>query len=612
RWNETGHAADAQAMCDRAEQLLRELGAGDIVGNSSILDAGLDARVTALADLITGALPVPRPGDLAALDAALAALKEHRRSAGRAVEGEAEAAVRLVRWLATDEPGPATTVADGAERQVRSWAWADRALAVIASPDTSRTPRAQTAYAALHETVRRHRAVLDQAFAGRLAAWSPAAGTTDDLLLVENVLQRIARPLTTQAAPLIIVVDGMSAAVALTLADDIAATRIWDEAGRHEDGREGALTALPSATTFSRTSLLCAKLQAGAQAQERAGFAAYWHGRSAALYHKADLPAGPGGRLSRTVLTALSDSATVVGVILNTIDDALRDGPPGNPSAWRLADVTFLPELLTAAAGAGRPVVLTSDHGHVLDHAGDIHPATAEAARYRHGQPGDGEVLVSGPRVLTDGGRVVLPWDESIRYTPRKAGYHGGASLAETVVPVLVFVPSGAPIPQGWARYGTPSLHEPSWWNPAGTPARPSLTPASAIGVTAPPSRGKKSPEPADALFSTGDILASASLGAGVAASGLYTTQRAFVRKAPDDASVAAILDALAEAGGKLPVTTVATLAGQPPFRMAGYLAQLGRLLNVDGYPVIGGSDEGRTVALNVALLREQFLGRAR
>jgi hypothetical protein len=91
--------------------------------------------------------------------------------------------------------------------------------------------------------------------------------------------------------------------------------------------------------------------------------------------------------------------------------------------------------------------------------------------------------------------------------------------------------------------------------------------------------------------------------------SDLYRTQRAFVRKAPGDAVVAAIIDGLAEAGGKLPVSRAAELAGQPPFRMAGYLAQLGRLLNVDGYLVIGDADGGRTVDLNVRLLTEQFLG---
>jgi hypothetical protein len=94
-----------------------------------------------------------------------------------------------------------------------------------------------------------------------------------------------------------------------------------------------------------------------------------------------------------------------------------------------------------------------------------------------------------------------------------------------------------------------------------------------------------------------------------VVASPLYVAQRAFVRKAPGDPEVAAFIDALDQAGGKLPVTALATVAGQPPFRMAGYLAQLGRLLNVDGYAVIGVTDEGRTAELNAALLREQFLG---
>lgn len=81
-----------------------------------------------------------------------------------------------------------------------------------------------------------------------------------------------------------------------------------------------------------------------------------------------------------------------------------------------------------------------------------------------------------------------------------------------------------------------------------------------------------------------------------------YAAQRAFVRKAPDDSEVASVIDALAQAGGKIPVASLARLAGQPAFRMGGYLAQLGRLLNVDGYPVIGVTDEGRTAELNVTL----------
>jgi hypothetical protein len=110
-------------------------------------------------------------------------------------------------------------------------------------------------------------------------------------------------------------------------------------------------------------------------------------------------------------------------------------------------------------------------------------------------------------------------------------------------------------------------------------------------------------------LFTEDDIPLSASLGARVTACMLYTAQRAFVRKAPGDPEVAVVIDALDQAGGKLPVTALSTVAGQPPFRMAGYLAQLGRLLNVDGYAVIGVTDEGRTAELNAVLLREQFLG---
>lgn len=601
RWNENGHAADAQAMCERAEQILTELGAVSLAASSSILAAGLEARVSAVADAITQVMPAPRPADLPAVDAALSVLKEHRRGGGEAAEA-AEAAVRLVRWLTVGEQAPAT-VAAGVTGQVRSWAWADRALAVIASPDTVGTPRARAAYASLHEAVRQRRAALDEVFAARVAAWSPAAASTDDLLLMENLLERVARPIAGLAAPLIIVVDGMSTAVASALAEGVAAMRIWEEIGRHESGREGALAVLPSTTTFSRTSLLCGKLKVGTQPEERAGFATFWRGRTTALFHKAGLPAGPGARLSPAVYEALTDPGTVVGVVLNTIDDALRDGKEGSVPTWKLADVSFLPELLAAAAGAGRPVVLTSDHGHVLDRGEGIHPVTAESARYRHGTPGEGEVLVSGPRVLSRGATAVLPWDERIRYAPRRAGYHGGASPAEVVVPVLVFVPAGSAVPKGWFAYRTPSLHEPAWWNPAGTPAAEASPPP----VSRKPTR--KPPAGADVLFTDADLPGPVSPGALVVASTRYAAQRAFVRKAPEDGEVASVIDALVGAGGKMAVALLAGHAGQPAFRMGGYLAQLGRLLNVDGYPVVGVTDEGRTAEMNVALLREQFLG---
>lgn len=611
RWSQNGRAEEAGRICERAEQILvHELQAGSLAEDSRLLGAGLDARLGTLAKLVSQALPVPRPIDLGAIEAALTRLGEHRRAEDRAAEVRAAvAAVRLIRWLARDER-PAATVADAATWYVRVGGWVDRALAEVWNADTSRVPQAQTAYATLYETVRQRRAELDRAFAQRLAAWD--GGDTENLLLAETLLGRIARPVAERQAPLIIVLDGMSAPVAVQLAEEILATRAWTEVGRGADGREPALATLPSVTTYSRTSLLCGRLRAGGQAEERAGFTALWGGRRSALFHKGDLAGGAGSVLSGDVRAAIEDRGTVVGVVLNTIDDALRDGREGSAPHWRLADVTYLGELLSAAARVGRPVILTSDHGHVLDRGDDIHPAAAKSARHRTGAPGEGELLFRGPRVLAPGGEVVMPWDERIRYLQRRAGYHGGASLAEMVIPVLVFVTVGGDCPRDWHPYANPSLHEPSWWSTAAAPPTPGPASRSSARTT---SRSASRPAPQDeALFSPAEARTEAASSAGglgeqIVATPLYGAQKDFVRKPPPDGQVAALINGLVEAGGKMPVPAAARLVGQPPFRMAGHLAQVGRLLNVDGYQVIGESDGGRTVELNVQRLKEQFLG---
>lgn len=75
---------------------------------------------------------------------------------------------------------------------------------------------------------------------------------------------------------------------------------------------------------------------------------------------------GPGQRLARLLLDALAGDA-VVGAVLNTIDDALDHDREGDRTGWRTSDITFLTDLLNAARDYKRPVVLVSDHGHVLE-----------------------------------------------------------------------------------------------------------------------------------------------------------------------------------------------------------------------------------------------------
>ncbi|RAY15936.1 BREX-2 system phosphatase PglZ [Actinomadura craniellae] len=593
RWSDNGRGARAAVLCSRAEEILGELRAGELAGNSIMLDAGLDARLADLADEITAALPGPSAADLGPVEAALDRLLEHRRGGDRAREvSAAVSAVRLLRWLVRSPGERPVTVAGGAREHLRSWGWADRATAEIFNAES---PRARAAYAALFEAVRAERAELDRAFAERLAAWTATGGGTEDLLLAENVLERIARPVAERAAPLVVVLDGMSAAAACALAEEITAMRAWTEVGREPTGREPVLATIPSTTAFSRASLLCGRLASGGQSAERAGFAAFWQGRRSALFHKGDLAGGPGAALGDALREALQATGTVVGVVLNSIDDALAgDFRTGSPT-WKVDQVDHLRPLLEAAETAGRPVILTSDHGHVLEYGSGVRPVPAESARHRTGTPGEGELAVRGPRVLATGGHVTVPWDERIRYLPRRAGYHGGVSPAEMVFPALVFVPDPALCPRGWVRYENPSLHEPPWWT-----ASPDETPP-AVPDDAMPDDGT--------LFTPEQATGEPGLGTAVVTSGMYAEQRRFVRKAPDPEAVAALVDALAAAGGRLPTAVAAQVVGRPPFRMAGHLSTLGRLLNVDGYQVVSSADEGRTVQLDVRLLKLQFLG---
>jgi hypothetical protein len=332
-------------------------------------------------------------------------------------------------------------------------------------------------------------------------------------------------------------------------------------------------------------------------------------------------------------------SGTVIGVVLNAIDDTLDAGKTGGPH-WTVDEVTYLRPVLDEARRAGRPVILTADHGHVLDRGTPISAEAAESARWRSGKPGPGEIAVRGPRVLTlgtntraaaggaaaegttaggpaTGEQVVAAVDEGIHYTPRKAGYHGGASPAEVVIPVITLLPSESLLPSGWYTYDHDG-HAPAWWNAPARPAAPQPEPRL---VAKPPTTRRKRPETPDGptLFDTTEVAPSPapgvppsgvadSLGARVTASARMTAQRQFVRRAPDNASVARLIDTLTQAGGRLTVTEAAAAAGESPVRMSGYLAQIIRLLNVDGYAVLQTKDDGRTVKLNQELLRQQFL----
>ncbi|MFC8415311.1 BREX-2 system phosphatase PglZ [Streptomyces coelicoflavus] len=348
----------------------------------------------------------------------------------------------------------------------------------------------------------------------------------------------------------------------------------------------------------------------GARALPGRADATFWkrRHRAAVLFHKGGYEGTAGHRLAPELLGALADDRTIVGVIVNTIDDTLADGRDNGRARWRPSDIAKLTDLLDAALGAGRPVLLVSDHGHVLDRGPrDAGPTTAEGvqgARWRTGPARPGEVELSGPRVSATDRHITAAWREDVRYTARQAGYHGGASLAEVTVPVLAFVPSGSEIPTGWTALPAEDT-APEWWRWSGHEtaqrAEPSQAPRGKETRTArQPQSESLFPQPGRGTPGDRTVRSKP-----------YEVQREFVRNAPNGPAVAAAIDALLDAGGKLSPAAVASAAqaatGKSERNPQRFVTMLERLLNIDGYPVLQLIESGRTVQLDRELLRQQF-----
>jgi PglZ domain len=286
---------------------------------------------------------------------------------------------------------------------------------------------------------------------------------------------------------LLLVLDGMAASNAVEIIGSVL-ERVsdgWAEALLPSTpGRGAALAALPTLTEVSRASLLTGRLTSGGQESERAGYAALCQSykiSTVTLAHKAALDtSAPGEALSGYLSAAIADTGVrLVSCVLNTIDDALDRSDPGR-TEWVDSAVRHLRPLLDHARRAGRVVIMTADHGHVIERRQGSQRSYPDitSARSRAGSPppADGEVMVAGERVLlpAPGGPAVLAVDERIRFGPLKAGYHRGASPAEVIVPVAVLV-DGLPPEDSELRLAP--LQEPAWWgDPLLTrsqPARP-------------------------------------------------------------------------------------------------------------------------------------------
>jgi hypothetical protein len=306
------------------------------------------------------------------------------------------------------------------------------------------------------------------------------------------------------------------------------------------------------------------------------------------------------------------------------VDDRLAKEQKLGDGAWHVDEIGKLRDLLRVAAEQGMLVLLTSDHGHVVDRRGTQVGATQPASA-RHRLPGgdldDREVALAGPRVVwpEPGASIVALWDADSRYTARKAGYHGGASLAEFTIPVLAFLRFGAAAPQGWRELGD---QRPSWWS-ADDAAPVTEEPAPPVVRKSVPKVRKDEEAIArthdalfdvsftsgsdDALLTPTLVTADETLVAKLLDSDAYESQAGLLARKPKREQVQKALVALLGAGGTLPATALAERAGLPAARGDGFAAVLRQLLNFDGVQVLETLPDGRTLRLNKGLLRDQF-----
>lgn len=591
-----------------AEETLGQIRADSV--DSDVLPCGLRVRLRRVVTAFGLALE-----DRAALrdvDAAVSALAGHE-SCDAARLGRVEAAVRLLR---RPTGAGATSTQAGLTEQVASYvldgAYRDAALDRLGTGD----PDADLA-AVLHriaEAARGEQRAGDQAFAKAMAAEGVGPAPSASLLSarplrIEDVLDTVVAPLAAAGPVLLLVLDGLSHAIAVQLVEDLR-RRGWNRLGPNGQPTPQVLATLPSWTEDSRATLLSGQLTNGKQPVERAGFTSRQalvdagDGQAPVLLHRRDLKLEE-GEVAAGARAQLADSSQrIVGVVFNGVDDFLSSN--GQLAlAEGLTGLPLLPELLAAAFEGGRTVVLTSDHGHILGET-TARSSSGGGERWRPaaGSAADEhEVLVRGPRVRQGDGALIAAADRDHRYVNlNRRGYHGGATPAEVLCPLHVLV-AGDVFPDGWA----PSpLTPPAWWAPDEVVPDVSVVDLALAADTA----GAYQVVPGGPQMGLFDEAAAVRTAvdwvARLVASPIYASQVSVSMRAPSDEDVTNVLRLAVAGGGAVSGTVLERALNTTPTRLRSRLEAVRAVLTVDGYVGLRVETDG-AVKIDPTVLQQQF-----
>lgn len=601
----------AHRVMDRADDLLRELKIAEYAWLSPHSPAGFEQNLERYGLRVRELLKnefTEVPDDVPQLADLIFRHRQALDNGKRASRAEVvEMSLRLLRWLAT-EPAKYQNFEEAALAYARDGGFVDRARQALYRGD--RVAALSETYILLADAVTSRREDENRMFAELLVKWTDSGSQSDEVIKIEDVLHQVVAEVAKTFPVLLIVMDGMGYAVYRELLEQIT-DRGWVEIAREEKTwPTPVISAIPSITEVSRASLLCGKLTKGNSAIEAAGFASNQSlmgvskGNAPILFHKNNLTEQALNDKSALWNELSSDKRKIVGVVINVVDDHLFKGDQLNVP-WRLDHIPLLERLLYSARDAGRAVVITSDHGHILERQTTFRqPSTAENSgdRYRSadGKLENDEFMVSGNRLIS--GKIIAPWSERVRYSMKKHGYHGGLTPQECIVPCSVLIKfiqkPGAGL-EDWKEF---TLYQPSWWS---RPESPRSGPVIKQNLHA--QRKIRSETTSLPLFAGMEKNVPGWID-GLLTSEVFANQLALAGKtAPKQEEVRMFLEVLAGCGGAILKLTMAQQLGYPELRIAGIISSMRRILNVDGYAVLDFDEAADTIKLNIGLLKSQF-----
>ena len=442
------------AVLESARDLLVQIRAEELAAHSLILQPGWDGHLTRVAEAMTP-LAKAKPENV---QEALSKAGRHRLAVEHEAElSRAKMALRLLRYVRTPEAAAPSSLGPATQSYLDELSWVDRARQRL--NEGAPQPALARAFRALLDEVLTRRERFSQSFASLLT------GNLSEVTPVESFLTEVAAPLAADRRLLILVMDGCSQAVLLELLKSLE-LQDWVLYQPEKPELVRVLSALPSVTEVARTSLLSGELAQGHAPNEKEALRRHPSLRAACrkdyppqIFHKKDLTEPAVYERIR------SEDYKVVAVVVNSIDDTLSKDEQLQLH-WSSQLIAPLEGLLHAARFRQRLVLLVSDHGHVLDQGTrDLPSAGGAGNRWQPGDtPQEGAIVVKGGRLqLAESARLL--WTESIRYGPKKRGYHGGASPQEMVCACALLGAPGQKVP-GWREGRRPA---PTWWDPLKT-----------------------------------------------------------------------------------------------------------------------------------------------